>query len=166
MATIVRPPQSSQPPAVWCLTDLEHALWQLDLPGLPEGVIARHKRFAKLGMLWRTMRPLLFGLALLVGLECLGRDWARAGFVAASALLLAALFAWLICAVDLQWTTADYMTYSKLHPVPEHVSTAAGALVRFGISESRIGVEYLKDDPILFVTEGESSERRRHLIIW
>jgi hypothetical protein len=82
--------------------------------------------------------------------------------------VLATLFTWLVSASDLQWHTLDYGTYREAHAIPLHVSAAANALLSYGVGESRIGVEYLKNDPILFVEDVEqpSSVRRYDLIIW
>ena len=85
-----------------------------------------------------------------------------------------ALFSWLLSASDLNWLTTDYGTYRSLYSVPPQVSAVADALVCCGVSESRIGVEYLKSDPILFVddqpvesSENDESEAKRYdLIVW
>jgi hypothetical protein len=113
-------------------------------------------------------------VALLVAFECLGRHWGSVARVASAGTALMALFSWLLSASDLNWLTADYGTYRGLYPVPPQVSAVADALVSCGVSESRIGVEYLKSDPILFVDDqpvtsgeiGEPGARRYDLIIW
>ena len=48
------------------------------------------------------------------------------------------------------------------------MSAAADELLRCGVPEEQIGVEYLKNDPILFVEDAEqrSGVKRYDLIIW
>ncbi len=175
MATLVNLSQRAQPGAsVVSLTTVQRAILQLGMPILDAGAVAAYKRRARLGMLWRTLRWPLLGMATLVAFECLGRQWGRAAVVGAAAALLASLFAWLVHASDLRWQTIDYTTYRSLQTVPAHVSDAASALVSRGISEEQIGVEYLKNDPILFVLDGEFAwhgelhfgAARYDLVIW
>ena len=161
IATAAHPSQHAT--SVLRLTNLQQTLWQLRLPVLTVGVVDRHKKYAKFAMLWNTIRWLLVGMGALIALECCGRHWTRVGFIAGAAALLAGFFAWLVSASDLQWTTADYPAYRKLYDVPAHVSAVADALVRSGVEETSIGVEYLKDDPILFV---EEDGERHNLVIW
>ena len=96
------------------------------------------------------------------------KQWGRAAIVGAAAVVLATLFGWLVNASDLRWLTIDYSTYRSLHAVPRHVSAAVSALVCCGVSPERIGVEYLKNDPILFVEDAEQGPgvKRYDLIIW
>jgi len=169
MATLVIPSQRLKfDPAVVSLTTVQRALWQLAMPILDAASVNEYKKRAKLGMLWRTIRSPLLGMAALVAIECLGQQWGRAAIVGAAAVVLATLFAWLVIAHDLQWLTVDYSTYRSLHVVPPHVSAAANALLDCGVSPSRIGIEYLKDDPILFVEDAEQRAciKRHDLIIW
>jgi hypothetical protein len=169
MAIVANPSQRLKPDTtVVSLTTVQRALWQLDIPIVDVHAVARHKRLAKLGMLWRAVRWQLLGMAALVAIMCLGRQWGRAAVVGADAFVLATLFTWLVSASDLQWHTLDYGTYREAHAIPLHVSAAANALLSYGVGESRIGVEYLKNDPILFVEDVEqpSSVRRYDLIIW
>jgi hypothetical protein len=151
-----------------CLTDLQRVLWQLGLPILDGKAVSSHKRRAKLLMLWRTLRWPLLGMTALMAFECLGRDAHRAGIVGGAVVVLAALFGWLANAHDLQWAVMDYGTYRSTAAVPAHVQAAAQALVQRGVAESQIGVEFLKDDPILFVEEGDqiSASERYDLIVW
>jgi hypothetical protein len=149
------------------LTDVQRALWQLGVPIVDAGAVAEYKKRAKRGMLWRAIRWQLVGMAALVALVCLGRQWGRAAVVGASAALLAALFGWLVSASELQWLTMGYHTYRSMHTVPPHVSAAADMLVTCGISSTQIGVEYLKNDPILFVEDVEQRPGKRYdLIVW
>jgi hypothetical protein len=150
------------------LSNVEQALWQLGLPILDAEAVAEYKKRAKLKMLWREIRWPLLGITVLVVFECLGRQWGRATVVGVAALVLAALFSWLVNASDLQWLTIGYSTYRSLHEVPPHVSSAADALLSYGVTPQRIGIEYLKNDPILFVEDAEqlSGVRRYDLIIW
>jgi hypothetical protein len=168
MATLTNPSRRFKvETAVVGLTKVQLALWELGLPVLDADTVAEHKKCAKFGMLWRAIRWQLLGMAALVALVCLGRQWGRAAEVGAAAVVLAALFSWLVYAVDLQWLTIGYGAYRSLYAVPPHVSTAADALVRCGVSEKRIGVEFLKDDPILFVEDDQQAAPRRYdLIIW
>ena len=149
--------------AVICYPDVQHALLQIGLPVLDEKAVARHKRCARLAMLWRSIQWLVVALVVLVAFESLGKKSVRLGIVCAAAFALISLFIWLVNKYDLQWATLDYSTYRNLYGVPEHVSTAADALKRFGFSDTQIGVEYLKDDPILYVKE---NGRRYSLIMW
>jgi hypothetical protein len=150
------------------LTTVQRALWHLGMPILDASAVAAYKKRAKLGMLWRSTRWLLLGMAVLVAFECLGRQWGRAAGVGAAAVVLATLFGWLVSVTELQWLTSGYQAYRSLEAVPPHVSAAADALLACGVSESRIGVEYLKDDPILFVEDAEpqAALRRYDLIVW
>jgi hypothetical protein len=130
--------------------------------------VADYKRRAKLGMLWCAIRWQLLGMASLVALVCLGRQWSRAAVVGVAAVVLATLFAWLVSSSDLQWLTTGYSTYRSVHVVPPHVSAAANALLCCGVSQTQIGVEYLKSDPILFVEDAGQGDRvkRYDLIVW
>jgi hypothetical protein len=169
MANPANPSQRIKPDiAVVSLTTVQRALWQLGMPILDAGAVADHKKRARLGMLWCAIRWQLLGMAALVAFECLGREWGRAAVVGAAALVLGTLFGWLVSASDLQWLTIDFTTYRSLHTVPPHVSAAADALLRCGVSERRIGVEYLQSDPILFVEDAEQHPgvKRYDLIIW
>jgi hypothetical protein len=110
----------------------------------------------------------VFGVALLVAFESLGQHWGRVAMVAGAGMALMTLFAWLINASDLNWLTTDYRTYLSSNSVPPHVSAVADALISHGVSENRIGVEYLKSDPILFVDDPlvEAGAKRYDLVIW
>jgi len=159
--------------AVIPLTAVERALWRLQMPVLDRHTVAEYKKRSKRGMLWRAMRWQLLALAALVAFECLGREWSHAAVVGAAAVVLAALFGWLVSSSDLQWRTALFSVYQTGNAVPPHVSAAANALVGSGISPSRIGVEYLKDDPILFVEQPLAEDsvhpaelKRYDLIVW
>jgi len=66
--------------------------------------------YKKRAMLWRAIRGQLLGMAALVALVCLGRQWGRAAVVGAAAVVRATLFAWLVNAFDLQWATIGYCT--------------------------------------------------------
>lgn len=169
MATLANSSQSLKPDtAVVSLTTVQRVLWQLGSPILDADAVAEHKKRAKLGMLWRAIRWQLLGMAALVALVSLGRQWGRAAAVGAAAVLLATLFGWLVNASELRWLTIDYSTYRSLYPVPPHVSAAANALLGCGVSPRQIGVEYLKNDPILFVEDPEQRPgvKRYDLIIW
>jgi hypothetical protein len=174
MATFTNPSHRIKPDtAVVTLTTVQRALWQLGLSILDAGVVAEHKKRAKLGMLWRAIRWQLLGMAALVALVCLGRQWERAAIVGGAAAVLATLFGWLVNAYDLHWLTIDYSAYKSMQPVPLQVSDVANSLLKAGVSEKSIGVEYLKDDPILFVVDSELEDdeqrpcaRRYDLIIW
>ncbi len=174
MATLANPSQRNPSqrlgPAttVVSLTTVQRALWQLGMQILDAGAVAKYKKRAKLGMLWSAIRWQLLGMAALVALVCLGREWGRAAVVAAAAAVLATLFGWLVNASDLQWLTIGYSAYRSMHAVPPHVSAAVNALVCCGVSQERVGIEYLKSDPILFVEEAEQSPgvKRYDLIIW
>ena len=148
------------------LSLVEQALWQLGLTILDPDKVARHRKHARFTMLWRTMRWLILGLVGLVALECLGRNWRAVGLIAGAAVMLAALFSWLVYASDLRWTEIGYDEYRNLYAVPSHVAAAADQLLRNGVSASQIRVEYLKDDPILFVEEIGFPSKRYDLIIW
>jgi hypothetical protein len=169
MATLMKPSQRVSPDTtVVSLTTVQRALWQLGMPILDADAVAGYKKRARRGMLWRAIRWQLLGMAALVALECLGRQWKGAGVVGVDAVVLATLFGWLVNASDLQWLTIGYSTYRGVHAVPEHVSAAANALLGCGVSQDRIGVEYLKADPILFVEDAEQGPgvKRYDLIIW
>ena len=150
------------------LTTVQRALWQLGMPILNAGAVVKYKKLAKLGMLWQAIRWHLLGMAALVALMCIGRQWGRVATVGAAAVLLATLFAWLVNASELLWQTAAYSTYRSLYTIPPHVAAAADALLSCGVSERHIGVEYLKNDPVLYVedTEDGPGVRRYDLIIW
>lgn len=154
--------------AVVSLTTAQSALWQLGMPILDALAVAQYKKRAKLVMLWRAIRWHLLGMAALVALMCIGRQWSRVATLAAAAVLLATLFGWLVNASELLWQTIGYSTYRSLYPVPPHVAAAADALLSCGVSEKQIGVEYLKNDPILYVedTEQRHGVQRYDLIIW
>jgi|SRR5580658_5493240 hypothetical protein len=168
MGTLANPSQRLKPEtACVCLTTVQRALWQLGLPILKAETITDYKQRAKLGMLWRAIRWQLLAMAALVALVCLGRQWGRAAVVGASAAVLAILFAWLVNASELQWLTIGYSAYRSQHIVPPHVAAAAEALVCCGVSPTQIGVEYLKNDPILFVEDSEQRPVKRYdLIVW
>ncbi len=167
MVTLVNPPQRLRPDtALVSLTAVQRAIWQLGMPVLNSNAVAEHKRRAKAGMLWGAIRWQLLGMAALVALMCLGRQWGRAAGVGAAAVLLATLFGWLVNA-DLQWLRTAYGTFQDVNVVPTHVSAAANALLSYGVAEEQIGVEYLKSDPILFVEDAEQHPIKRYdLIIW
>ena len=169
MPTFVNRSQRLKPEtSVVSLTTMERALWQCGIPILDAGAVAKYKQRAKFGMLWRAIRWNLLAMAVLVAFECLGRQWGRAAVVGAAAVVLSTLFGWLVSAAEFRWLTADYSIYRSLHPVPAHVAAAADALLRCGVSEKQIGVEYLKDDPILFVEDAEHlpNIKRYDLIVW
>ena len=150
------------------LTTAQSALWQLGMPILDAVAVAKYKKRAKLVMLWRAIRWHLVGMAALVALMCIGRQWSRVATLAAAAVLLATLFGWLVNASELLWQTIGYSTYRSLYPVPPHVAAAADALLSCGVSEKQIGVEYLKNDPILYVEDAEQGHgvQRYDLIVW
>ncbi len=169
MTTLVNPSQRLKlDAAVVSLTTVQRALWQLGMPILDAVAVVKYKKRAKLAMLWRAMRWHLLGMAALVALICIGRQWGHVATVGAAAVLLATLFAWLVNASELLWQTAGYSTYRSLYAVPPHVAAAADALLRSGVSERQIGVEYLKNDPILYVEDAEQGRgvKRYDLIIW
>ncbi|MGD1090733.1 MAG: hypothetical protein ABSB35_01945 [Bryobacteraceae bacterium] len=169
MATLVNLSTRVKPDtSVVSLTTVQSVLWQLGMPILDAGAVAAYKKRAKLVMLWHAIRWQLLGMAALVGFVCIGRQWGRAAALGAAAVMLATLFAWLVNASDLQWFTIDYSTYRSMHEVPPQVSAAATALLSSGISPRQIGVEYLKNDPILFVQDPEQGPgvKRYDLIIW
>jgi hypothetical protein len=145
------------------LSDTQRALWRLGMPILDAGAVAEYKTRAKRVMLWRAIRWLLLAMTALVALVGLGRQWNRAAAVGAAAVALASLFAWLVSRLDLRWSTVPYDAFRRGHSVPGHVSTAATALLEYGVAPESIAVEYLKSDPILFV---EDDEKRYDLIIW
>jgi len=154
--------------AVIPLTTAQSALWQLGMPILDAVAVAEYKKRAKLVMLWRAIRWHIFAMAALVAVMCSGRQWGRVATVAAAAVLVATLFAWLVNASELLWQTIGYSTYRSLYAVPPHVAAAADALLSSGVSEKQIGVEYLKNDPILYVEDSEQGNgvQRYDLIIW
>ena len=165
----VKPPLRLEPDTnVVSLTTVQRALWQLGVPTLDGVAVTEYKRRARRTMLWRAIRWQLLSMAALVGLMCLGRQWGRVATVAAAAALLAALFGWLVNTSELLWLKIGYSTYRTLHGVPPHVSAAADALLNCGVSERQIGVEYLKNDPILYVEDAEQGHgvQRYDLIIW
>ena len=149
------------------LTTIQRALWQLDLPILDAGAVADYKKRAKLGMLWSAVRWQFLGIAVLVALECLGRQWGGVARVAGAAGMLATLLGWLN-ATELRWRTMRYDAFASAYHVPLHVSAAADELLRSGVAPEQIGVEYLRHDPILFVTDAEEQfpGKRYDLIIW
>ena len=149
------------------LTTVQRALWELEMPILDAFAVAKYRKRAKLTMLWRAIRWQLLGMAALVAFMCIGREWGRVATVGSAAVLLATLFGWLVNASELLWLTIGYSTYRTLHAVPPHVSAAADALLRSGVSERQIGVEYLKNDPILYVEDAQQGVVQRYdLIIW
>jgi hypothetical protein len=154
--------------AVVSLTTTQRVLWQLGMPILDTVAVAEYKKRAKQVMLWRAIRWHLLGMAALVAFMCIGRQWSRVATVAAAAVLLSTLFGWLLSASELLWQTLGYSTYRSLYAIPPHVAAAAEALVSGGVSERRIGVEYLKDDPILYVEDAEQGPdvQRYDLIVW
>ena len=154
--------------SVVSLTTTQRALWQLGMPILDTVAVAEYKKRAKQVMLWRAIRWHLLGMAGLVAFMCIGRQWGRVATVAAAAVLLSTLFGWLLSASELLWQTIGYSTYRSLYAIPPHVAAAAEALVSSGVSERRIGVEYLKDDPILYVEDDEQGPdvQRYDLIVW
>jgi hypothetical protein len=169
MATLVNlSPRIRPDTTVVSLTTVQSVLWQLGMPILDADAVAAYKKRAKLVMLWHAIRWQLLGMAVLVGFVCIGRQWGRAAVLGVAAVVLATLFAWLVNASDLHWLTIDYSTYRSMHEVPPHVSAAATALLSSGVSPRHIGVEYLKNDPILFVQDSEQGSvvRRYDLIIW
>ncbi len=169
MTTLVNPSQRLKlDAAVVSLTTVQRALWQLGMPILDATAVGKYKKLAKRGMLWRAIRWHLLGMAALVALMCIGRQWGRVATLGGAAVLLATLFAWLVNASELLWQTAGYSTYRSLYAIPPHVEAAADALLSCGVSERHIGVEYLKNDPILYVQDAEQGlgVRRYDLIIW
>jgi hypothetical protein len=169
MAAFTNPsPRLKPDTTVVRLTTVQCALWQLGMPILDAEAVADYKKRAKIGMLWSAIRWQLLGMAALVALVCLGRQWGRVAIVGAAAVVLATLFAWLVNSSDLQWLRTGYSTYRSEHAVPTHVSAAASALLSCGVSPAQIGVEYLKSDPILFVEDAEQHPgvKRYDLIVW
>jgi hypothetical protein len=79
-----------------CLTPVQRILLDRGAPILEEAVVARHKRYAKFGMLWRTVRWVLLGITALVAFESLGGNWLRTLVVGSAGLLLGGLFTWLV----------------------------------------------------------------------
>jgi hypothetical protein len=148
-----------------CITPVQRALLGVGAPILEESVVARHKRHAKFGMLWRTVRGLLLGIAALVAFESIGGHWLRTLTVGAAGLLLGGLFCWLVSSSDLTWSINDYATYRSSNAVPAHVAALAEALEDAGVNRQQIQVEHLKNDPIVFIQEAESSWRY-DLVIW
>jgi hypothetical protein len=148
-----------------CLTPVHRVLLDLGTPILDEAVVALHKRHAKFGMLWRTVRWLLLGIVALVGLESLGGNGPRTLTIAAAGLLLGVLFTWFVSSADLTWATSDYATYRSSNKVPAHVAALADALEEAGLDSRQIRVEHLKSDPILFIQEANPC-CRYDLVIW
>jgi hypothetical protein len=164
LAILAIPSERLQPyTTVVPLTTVQRALWQLGMPILDADAVAKYKKLAKRGLLWRAIRWQLLAMAALVALICLGRQPGRA-----AAVLLATLFGWLVNTSDLQWLSIDYSAYENVHAVPLRVSAAMNALLYCGVPMGRIGVEYLKNDPILFVEDTEEGHgvKRYDLIIW
>ena len=66
------------------------------------------------------------------------------------------------------WQSIGDSTYRNLYEVPHHVAAAAEALLSCGVSERQIGVEYLKNDPILYLEDADQrgGVQRYDLIIW
>jgi hypothetical protein len=153
---------------VVCLSTVQRALWLLGMPILDAGAVANYKKRAKLGMLWGSIRWQFLAIAVLVALECLGRQWGGVARVAGAAGMLVTLLCWLN-ASELRWRTIPYETFAKANRVPLHVSAAADGLLRSGMAPGQIGVEYLRHDPILFATDAEEQfpgSKRYDLIIW
>jgi hypothetical protein len=148
-----------------CLTPVQRVLLELRMPILDDAVVARHKRYAKAGMLWRAIRWPLLGIALLLAFESLGGNWLRTLKIGALGLLLGGLFTWLVSAADLRWLISDYASYRSSNKVPANVAALANALEDAGIGSQYIHVEHLKNDPILFVQEADSC-CRYDLVIW
>jgi hypothetical protein len=147
-----------------CLTTTQRVLLELGAPILDDAVVARHKLYARRAMLWRSIRWLLVGIVLLLAFESLGGNWLRTLKVGASGLLLGGLFTWL-SVVDLTWSVTDYASYRASNKVPANVAALANALEDAGIGSQDIRVEYLKNDPILFVQE-TNPPCRYDLVIW
>jgi hypothetical protein len=169
LAILAIPSQRLEPyTTVVPVTTVQRALSQLGMPILDADAVAKYKKLAKRGLLWRAIRWQLLAMAALVALICLGRQPGRAAAVAAAAVLLATLFGWLVSTSDLQWLRIDYSTYENMRAVPLRVSAAMNALLDCGVPQRRIGVEYLKTDPILFVEDTEEGHgvKRYDLIIW
>jgi hypothetical protein len=153
VASFTIPSQRLDPgTAVVPLTTVQQALWRLGMPILDAGAVTKYKKGAKRGMLWQAIRWQILATAALVALISLGRQPGRVAAVGAAAVLLTTLFGWLLTC-DLKWRSIDYSTYQSLHPVPQHVSVAANALLSHGVAAEQICVEYLKADPVLFVQE-------------
>jgi hypothetical protein len=148
-----------------CLTTVQRVLLDLGTPILDEAVVARHKRSARREMLWRAIRWPLMAIAVLLVLESLGGNWLHTLKVGASGLLLGGLFTWLMSVADLNWAITDYASYRSSNIVPANVASLASTLENAGISKQDIRVEYLKNDPILFVHE-VSDSGRYDLVIW
>jgi hypothetical protein len=168
MAIPAIPSSQVKPYSIVPLTAVQRALWQLGMPILDADAVAKYKKRAKRGMLWRAVRWQLLAMALLVSLISLGPQLSRTAAVGAAAVVLISLFGWLVNTFDLQWLSINYCAYQDVHAVPPYVSAARDALLSRGVAEERIGVEYLKNDPILFVedTEQGSGVERYDLIIW
>jgi len=154
--------------AVVPMTTVQRALWQMGMPILVADAVAEYKKHAKREMLWCAIRRPLLGMVALVAFICLGQQWSGAALVGAAAALLSTLFGWLVNTSELQWRTGSYSTYRDAFAVPSHVSAAVDALVCCGVPQTGISVEYLKEDPILFVEDSEQSSgiKRYDLIIW
>lgn len=154
--------------SVVSLFTVQRVLWQLGMPILNAGAVADYKKRAKLGMLWSAIRWQFLGFAVLVALECLGRQWGGVARLAGAAGMLATLLCWLN-ASELRWRTMPYDSFASANQVPLHVSAAADGLLSSGIAPEQIGVEYLRNDPILFVMDAEEQfpgSKRYDLIIW
>ena len=148
-----------------CLTPVQRVLLQLGTPILDDAEVARHKRDAKLGMLWSAIRWLLLGIVVLLALESLGGNWLRTLKVGTAGLLLGGLFTWLVSAADLTWSISDYEAYRSSNKVPANVAALANALEDAGIASDAIQVEHLKSDPILFIQQANPA-CRYDLVIW
>jgi hypothetical protein len=148
-----------------CLTPTQRILLDLGTQILDEDLVTRHKRYAKFGMLWHSVRWLLLGIMTLVAFESIGGNRLRILAVGAAALVLGGLFTWLVSSADLTWATGDYATYLSSNEVPAHVAAVADALKDAGLNSQQIRVEHLKSDPILFIQEANSS-CRYDLVIW
>jgi hypothetical protein len=148
-----------------CLTPVQRVLLQLGTPIIDSAVVARHKRHARLEMLWHAIRWPLLGIVLLLALESLGGNWLRTLKVGTAGLLLVGLFTWLVSAADLTWSVSGYAAYRSSHQVPANVAALATALEEAGIGSHQIHVEHLKNDPILFIEEAAPSGRY-DLVIW
>jgi hypothetical protein len=169
MATVAIPSRCLKPDtALVSLTTVQYTLWKLGMPILDADSVNQYKKRAKLAMLWRAVRWVLLAIAVLVAFECLGRQWGRAAVVGRAAVALASLYTWLVSASELKWKKIDYGTYRSLDAVPPSVAVAADQLLSCGVSPSQLGVEYLKNDPILFVEDPEQTggSRRYDLIVW
>lgn len=148
-----------------CLTPIQRVLLELGTPILEHSLVARHKRDARLGMLWRAIRWPLLGITLLLAFESLGANWLRTFKVGTAGLLLGGLFTWLVSAADLTWSISSYKDYRSSNEIPEHVAALANALESAGIGSQQLQVEHLKEDPIFFIQEVNPS-CRYDLVIW